>query len=114
MIELDNYADLKAIVKSQYPTYSGLVLERYFKQKLAEEGGWREIGQWWEPKLGLDASEIDIVGIKADNKNALVAEVKRQRRNYDHKDFLAKVDRIKQTALAKYSVTPALFTMADM
>lgn len=31
MIELDNYADLKAIVKSQYPTYSGLMLERYFK-----------------------------------------------------------------------------------
>lgn len=114
MIELDNFNDLKTIVSEQYTTYSGMILERYFRQKLAETGGWRDIGQWWEPKLGLEAGEIDIVGIRADNKSALVAEVKRQRRNYDNKAFMAKVERIKQTALAKYEVTTHLFTMDDM
>ncbi len=114
MIELDNFYDLKTLVNEQYTTYSGFILERYFRQKLAETGGWREIGQWWEPKLGLEASEIDIVGIRTDNKSALVAEVKRQRRNYDHKAFMAKVERIKQTALAKYEVETHLYTMEDM
>jgi len=91
-----------------------LMLERYFRCKLAEEGGYREIGQWWEPKSGLEASEIDIVGIRTDGKSALVAEVKRQRRNYDHKAFMAKVERIRQSALGKFDVETRLLTMEDM
>lgn len=114
MVELDNYDDLTELLMTEYPTYSGYALERYFKQKLAEEGGFREIGSWWMPKLGLEASEIDIVGIKTNNKDALVAEVKRQRRNYDHKKFMSKVECIKTTALANYDVESRLFTIADM
>lgn len=114
MIELDNYTGLTELIKSQYPTYSGFTLERYFRQKLAEDGGFREIGSWWEPKAGKEASEIDIVGIRTDGKKALVAEVKRQRRNYDHKQFTAKVERIKSLILAKYEVETCLLTMDDM
>lgn len=114
MIELDNYDDLTALLLSQYPTYSGHTLERYFKQKLAEEGGFREIGSWWLPKLGIEASEIDIVGIRTDKKSALVAEVKRQKRNYDHKKFMAKVERIETAVLSNYEVTTRLFTIDDM
>lgn len=114
MVELDNYTDLTELLLAQYPTYSGYTLERYFRQKLAEDGGFREIGSWWVPKLGLEASEIDIVGIRSDNKSALVAEVKRQRRNYDHKRFMEKVGRITTTALAGYAVETRLFTMEDM
>ncbi|MDE6670545.1 MAG: AAA family ATPase [Muribaculaceae bacterium] len=114
MIELDNYDDLTALILAQYPTYSGYMLERYFRQKLAEEGGFRELGSWWEPKLGIEASEIDIVGIKTDNRKALVAEVKRQLRIYDHKKFMAKIERIKNSALAQYEMETKLFTMEDM
>ena len=114
MVELDNYTDLTELLLAQYPTYSGYTLERYFRQKLAEDGGFREIGSWWVPKLGLEASEIDIVGIRSDNKSALVAEVKRQKRNYDHKRFMEKVGRITTTALAGYEVETRLFTMEDM
>ena len=114
MIELDNYADLAKLIKSQYPTYSGFTLERYFRQKLAEEGGFREIGSWWEPKAGIEASEIDLVAIRTDNKKALVAEVKRKRRNYDHKLFMSKVERIKSLVLAQYDVEHRLFTLEDL
>ncbi|MDE5874896.1 MAG: ATP-binding protein, partial [Muribaculaceae bacterium] len=95
MVELDNYTDLTEYLLTYYPTYSGYVLEQYFRQKLAEEGGFREIGSWWMPKLGLEASEIDIVAISADNKSALVAEVKRQKRNYYHKKFMEKLETLK-------------------
>lgn len=114
MVELDNYDDLTASLLSGVPTYSGYTLERYFRQKLAEGGGYRDIGSWWVPKLGLEASEIDIVGIKTDNKEALVAEVKRQRRNYDHKKFMEKVERIKTSILNNYKIETRLFTIEDM
>lgn len=114
VIELNNFSDLKILVEEQYPTYSGIILERYFRNKLAEEGGFREIGQWWDAKAGHDADEIDIVGIHTDNKTALVAEVKRQKRNYDHKAFMSKVERASQTILSRYEVEKRLLTMDDM
>lgn len=114
MIELDNFSDLKILVSEQYPTYSGVILEKYFRCKLAEDGGFRELGQWWDAKAGRDAGEIDIIGIHTDNKTALVAEVKRQKRNYDHKAFMTKVDRVKKTILARYELETRLLTMDDM
>ena len=114
MVELDNYADLTESLLTSYPTYSGYVLEQYFRQKLAEEGGFREIGSWWVPKLGLEASEIDIVGIRTDNKSVLVAEVKRQKRNYDHKKFMEKVERLKTGILSDKEISTRLFTLEDM
>ena len=85
MIELDNYDDLREVVMRDYPAYSGLMLEKYFCQKLTEGGGFREMGSWWEAKSGKEAYEIDIVGIRTEGKSALVAEVKRNARNYDNK-----------------------------
>lgn len=114
LIELDNYDDLIAIVMRDYPTYSGLTLEKYFRQMLTEEGGFREMGSWWEAKAGKEAHEIDIVGIRTDGNLALVAEVKRNARNYDNKSFMAKVEHIKNKILSGYEVESRLYTMDDM
>lgn len=114
MIELDNHDDLLDIVRRDYPTYSGLTLEKYFRQKLTEEGGFREMGSWWEAKAGKEANEIDIVGIRTDDKSALVAEVKRNARNYDNKSFMAKVEQIKNKILSGYEIESRLYTMDDM
>ena len=114
MIELDNYDDLQDIVLRDYPTYSGLTLEKYFRQKLTEEGGFREMGSWWEAKAGKEANEIDIVGIRTDGKSALVAEVKRNARNYDNKSFMGKVGHIKAKILSGYDIESRLYTMDDM
>ena len=35
IIELKNYVGLREIIKEDYATYSGLILEKYFIQKLA-------------------------------------------------------------------------------
>ena len=45
------------------------------------------IGSWWERKKGKETDEIDIIGLFAGDKKALIVEVKRLRRNYDHKEF---------------------------
>lgn len=114
MVELDNHDDLTELLVSEFPTYSGHTLEHYFKQKLAQEGGFREIGSWWLPKLGMEASEIDIVGIKTNNREALVAEVKRSKANYSHKRFMEKVERIKTSVLSNYQIETRLLTLEDM
>ncbi len=114
MIELDNYDDLREIVMRDYPAYSGLMLEKYFRQKLTEGGGFREMGSWWEAKAGKEANEIDIVGIRTEGKSALVAEVKRNARNYDNKLFISKIEHIKTKILSGYEIESRLYTMDDM
>lgn len=114
MIEIDNYDDLREVVMRDYPTYSGLMLEKYFRQKLTEEGGFREMGSWWEAKAGKEAYEIDIVGIRAEGKSALVAEVKRNARNYDNKLFMAKIEHIRAKILSGYEIESQLYTIDDM
>ena len=114
MIELDNYDDLREVVMRDYPVYSGLTLEKYFRQKLTEGGGFREMGSWWEAKAGKEANEIDIVGIRTEGKAAIVAEVKRNTRNYDHKAFMAKIEHIRTKILAGYEIESHLYTIDDM
>lgn len=114
MIELDNYDDLREVVMRDYPTYSGLMLEKYFRQKLTEEGGFREMGSWWEAKAGKEANEIDIVGIRTERKSALVAEVKHNVRNYDNKSFMAKIEHIRAKILSGYEIESRLYTIDDM
>lgn len=114
MIELDNYDDLRKVVMRDYPTYSGLMLEKYFRQKLTEEGGFRELGSWWEAKAGKEANEIDIVGIRTEGKSALIAEVKRNVRNYDNKSFMAKIEHIRAKILSGYEIESRLYTIDDM
>lgn len=72
------------------------------------------IGSWLERKKVKEANEIDIVGIKIDDKTAVVSEVKRQRRNYDHKLFMEKVERVRSCILTKYKVETRLLTLEDM
>lgn len=114
LIELNNFEYLRKIVFSDYPTFSGLVLEKWFRQKLMESHSFVEIGAWWDRKKGKDANEIDIVAISTEGNMALVAEVKRQLRNYDHKAFKEKVDYIKKNVLSGYDIKTRLFTLQDM
>ena len=50
LIEIKNFVGLRKLIKADYPTYSGKILEQYFKQKYAESYEFRLIGSWWEPK----------------------------------------------------------------
>lgn len=114
IVEIRNFILLRQIIENDYTTFSVDILERYFRLKMIESHEYRAIGSWWERKKGKEANEIDIVGLSADGEKAVVAEVKRQRRNYDHKEFMTKVERIKSTVLEKYKVEPRLFTLDDM
>lgn len=108
---------LRDIVMEDYPTYSGLVLEIWFKQKLKEEGIYQNIGSWWNTTKGsyTDQQEVDIVAIPADKSDSvLVAEVKRQSKNFKPEWFKEKVEHLRHKILYDYKVEARLLTLADM
>ena len=78
LVELNNFEYLRQIVLSDYPTFSGHTLEKWFRLKMMESHKHSDIGSWWERKKGKEANEIDIMALSIDGKTALVAEVKRQ------------------------------------
>ncbi len=112
LIEIKNFKGLENIIKSDYPTYSGIMLERYHKQKLAESFQFREIGSWWEPKN--EQNEIDIVALKLEKNKAYIAEVKRQKKNFKPELFSAKVEHLKHKILPKYSIETCFLSLEDM
>lgn len=112
LIEIKNFVGLRSIVQSDYPTYSGRMLERYFKQKFAESYQYRAIGSWWESKG--NQNEIDIVALKLEKNQAVVAEVKRQKKNFKPELLAVKVDHLKKKLLPKYTVEMFCLSLEDM
>lgn len=108
--------NLAEIVKADYPTYSGLVLERYFREQLKEKHLFRNIGSWWETSKGKarDQNEIDIVAVGADDKKVFIAEVKRQRKNFKPELFQQKVEAIRTKLFFGYEIETACLTLEDM
>lgn len=112
LIEIKNFVGLRKLIKADYPTYSGKILEQYFKQKYAESYEFHLIGSWWEPKG--NQNEIDIVAIYLDNKSAIVAEVKRQKKNFKPELFQKKVEHLENKVLAKYQINTVCLSLEDM
>ena len=112
LIEIKNFVGLQSIIKKDYPTYSGIMLERYFKQQFAESFQYRAIGSWWELK-GYQ-NEIDIVGLKLEKNQAVVAEVKRQKKNFKPELLVAKTEHLKQKLLPKYRIEMRCLALEDM
>jgi len=112
MVELNNFQGLAELIMADYTTYSGKMLELYFKQKLQESHDFKMIGSWWEPKD--NSNEIDIVAISLDDKHAYIAEVKRQRKNFKQLLFEGKIEYLKTKVLNKYSIRAECLTLEDM
>lgn len=78
ILEIGAYNQLRTLVKRDYTTFSGKMLERYFHAKAAETGDYTIISQWWDRK---GENEIDMVTANEIDKTAEIYEIKRQRKN---------------------------------
>jgi AAA+ ATPase superfamily predicted ATPase len=113
MLEIDNYESMKAIINRDYETFSGLMLERYFRRVLIERQAYTRIGGWWDRK---GENEIDIVAENELNNEAMFFEVKRKAANID-------IEVLKQKAAAflratgefkGYNISYKALSMEDM
>ncbi len=113
MLEIENYDAVRTIISRDYETFTGLMLERYFKQVLIEGKQFTRIGGWWDRK---GENEIDIVAENELKDEAVFIEVKRKRENFDHGALKEKVATFtRATGMFKdYSVRMMGLSMEDM
>jgi AAA+ ATPase superfamily predicted ATPase len=112
LIEVGNIEWLGKIIKDSYDTYSGLMLERYFKRQLAESKEFKDIGSWWEAKG--NENQIDIVALRLEKNRALVAEVKRKRENFRIGKLEEKARHLREKALPGYRFELKCLALDDM
>lgn len=73
-VEVGNLDWLAEKVMADYETYSGEILERYFRQQYTETGKYNVVTNYWK-KDGQD--EIDLIAVNDADKELIIGEIKR-------------------------------------
>lgn len=92
-VEIGNLEYVRAKVASDYDTYSGWILERYFRQLYRETGLYNMVTNYWE-KGGRN--EIDLIAVNETNREIVIGEVKRNKRRIDMHRLEQKYEAIAQ------------------
>ena len=113
MLEIENYDAVKTIINRDYETFSGKMLERYFRRVLVESKEFTRIGSWWDRK---GENEIDIVAENELNNEAIFIEVKRKEENFDAEVLNEKVNMFTRATgkFKDYAVSQKGLSMTDM
>ena len=113
MLEIGANDKLRQLAGKNYFTYSGQVLETWFRDKLAETGGYTRIGYWHDRR---GENEIDIIAVDDLERRAEIYEVKRQARDIDLAVLRAKADVFLKTTgqLKGYEIRFGGLSIEDM
>jgi len=114
LIEMNQFDVLEKVIMADYTTYSGKILEEYFKRQFIESHQYRDMGSYWEAKKGKEQYEIDIVALRLEKNQAIAVEVKRQRKEFKPEIFAAKVQHLKEKVLPKYDIEQVCLTLENM
>ena len=74
-VEVGNLEWLQQKVLADYETYSGPILERFFRQVYAETGLYNTVTNYWRKKDGKN--EIDLIAVNDTEKRIVIGEIKR-------------------------------------
>ena len=75
-VEIGNLDYVLQIVERDYETYSGILLEKYFRTKLTESKSYSDVQGYWDRK---GENEIDVIAVNEFKRQMLIGEVKRNR-----------------------------------
>lgn len=110
IVELGKFDLLEVAIKKDYIQYSGLVLEKYFRQMYGERERVTEVSHWWDSK---GENEIDLIAIEKLDRRATIAEVKRNPKKFDSKILGEKYEHIRKH-LKGYKVEFTGLSLDDM
>lgn len=110
LLEMGKNRLLTEHVEKHYEQYSGLLLEKYFRERIAEEEEVTDVGSYWD-KNG--ENEIDLIALNRFNKTALIGEVKRNRKKVSI-SVLEKKSETLHKELNDYKITFKGFSLEDM
>lgn len=113
MVEVGNYEGLKTIIDRDYKTFSGKMLEKYFRTKFIQSGNITHIGGYWDRK---GENEIDLVVVNEIEQQAQIVEIKRKAENIDLDILRDKgVQFLRATGeLKNYQITYSGLSMKEM
>lgn len=109
-VEIGNLDYVREIVERDYETFSGIVLEKYFRVILAESKSFSDVQGYWDRK---GENEIDIVAVNDFEKQMLIGEVKRNKARINLHILKNKAATIAQQ-YANYQIEYRGFSLEDM
>lgn len=110
LLEIGKNKMLIDYIQENYNQYSGYVLEKYFRELIAETMEITDIGNYWD-KNG--ENEIDLIALNRFNKTALIAEVKRNQKKISITELERKVETL-HNELANYQIILKGFSLEEM
>ena len=118
LIEIGNLPALERIMADDYATFSGIALERWFRQKMMESYRYKSIGGWWQnggvnARGNKDDFEIDIVAQTLDGE-VEAYEVKRNPQKYSPARLREKVAEMQRHLYRGREVKIGGLSMEDM
>lgn len=117
LIELQNMPALVKIMADDYTTFSGLALERWFRQRMMESFSYQLIGNWWKntPKGQGQHDEYEIDIVAEDLKgNVSAYEVKRNADRYRAARLEAKVEEMQKQVFRGKKVSTGCLSLDNM
>ena len=109
-IEMGNAEYVIGKVMSDYDTYSGKVLEAYYRQRYSESGLYNTVANYWERN---GENEIDLIAVNDNEKEMVIGEIKRNHRRISLQELEAKAQKI-VAAKNKYKIQFVGLTLEDM
>ena len=109
-VEIGNLSYVKEIVRRDYKTYSGRVLEKYFTDKKLGERNYSAIGTYWEKG---NQNEIDIIAVNEIEKRLVISEVKRKAENINITELKQKAESLTKQ-FKDYTITYEALSMENM
>lgn len=122
IIEIQNMPALEKIITEDYPTFSGIALEKWFCQRMMESYKYKKIGAWWQnadkkknanAKGNADEFQIDIVAVTIDDEIEAY-EVKRKIKRYSPTRLEEKIEQMQRHTFKNKVVKPHGLSMEDM
>lgn len=117
LIEIENMPALEKIILSDYTTFSGIALERWFRSRMIESFKYQLIGNWWKNvskgKGQYDECEIDIVAEDLAG-NVSAYEVKRNADRYRVKRLQDKVAEMQKQIFKDKKICTGCLSIEDM
>lgn len=92
-VEIGNLGYVRDKVMTDYETFSGWILERYFRQLYRETGMYNIVTNYWE-KNGQN--EIDLIAVNDADREIVIGEVKRNKHRIDLHKLEQKSECIRQ------------------
>lgn len=118
LLELQNMQALEKIMSDDYSIFSGIALERWFRQRLMESCHYQRIGGWWKSggkniKGNADDFEIDIVAETIEGE-VEVYEVKRNAQKYNPARLAEKVAEMQRHIFRNKDISVKGLSMDNM